>query len=259
MAKITKIQAQKRKGRYNIFLDGKYEFAVSENIMIKFHLYKDIELSAAQIAEIKDKENVDKFYVRALDYISHQIRTKKEIADFLIDKEADSEIIPGIIEKLESENYLNDELYTKSFINTQLITGLDGPLIIQNKLFKKGINKELASEKLLDVNYEDWLANAKKAAIKIEKRSQRQAFKNIVTKIKTGLMQKGYTTEIIEEVIATLDLQIDTEQEEDNLQREFEKAKKHYAGKDNYKNKIYQSLMRKGFNSSDISGKLNEI
>ncbi|GKQ43108.1 regulatory protein RecX [Companilactobacillus sp. RD055328] len=259
MAKITKIQAQKRKGRYNIFLDNKYAFAVSENILLNFHLYKDTELTAKQIEEIKDKENIDKYYVRALDYISHQIRTKKEINDFLRDKEADSEIIVEIIKKLEDDNYLNDELYTKSFINTQLITSLDGPMVIQNKLFKKGINKQLANDKILEVKYEDWLINAKKAAVKIEKRSQRQAFKSAVVKIKTGLMQKGYTTEIIEEVISKLDLEIDDEQEQENLQREFEKAKKHYSGKDNYKNKIYQALMRKGFNSADISSKLNEI
>ena len=32
MAKITKIEAQKRQGRYNVYLDGKYAFPVAECI-----------------------------------------------------------------------------------------------------------------------------------------------------------------------------------------------------------------------------------
>ncbi|MGR3741463.1 recombination regulator RecX [Companilactobacillus sp. DQM5] len=258
MAKITKIQAQKRKGRFNVFLDGKYSFAVSENILIKFHLYKDTELTEDEIIQIKEKENIDKYYVKSLDYISHQIRTKKEISDFLKEKEVDESDIKEIIKRLEAENYLNDNLYTQSFINTQLITSLDGPKTIQNKLFKKGISKELANEKLLNVDYDRWLENATKAAKKIEKRSSRRAFKDTIIKIKVGLMQKGYTTEIIEEVINNLNITPDFEQEKENLQREYEKAKKHYKGKGNEKNKIYQSLMRKGFNSSDITDILRE-
>lgn len=258
LAKITKIQAQKRKGRFNIFLDGKYAFAVSENILIKYHLYKDTELTEAEIEQIKYKENVDKYYVRALDYISHQIRTTKEIKDFLKDKEVEDDDIKTIIEKLEENRYLNDESYTKSFINTQLITGVDGPIVIQNKLFKKGIDKKMADQELLNVDYNQWLENATKAAIKIQKHATRQSFKNLLNKIKTGLMQKGYTSEIIEEVMSNLDLDVDEEQEAENLQREFTKAQKHYEGKENAHNKIYQSLLRKGFNSSAITNLLNK-
>ncbi len=52
MAKISKIEAQKRKGRYNIYLDGKYAFPVAESVLIQFRLMKGTELDEKQIAAI---------------------------------------------------------------------------------------------------------------------------------------------------------------------------------------------------------------
>ena len=49
MAKISKIEAQKRKGRYNIYLDGKYAFPVAESVLIQFRLMKGTELDEKQI------------------------------------------------------------------------------------------------------------------------------------------------------------------------------------------------------------------
>ena len=60
MAKVTKIQAQKRKGRYNVFLDGQYAFPVAETTLIEFRLMNGVELTDDQIKEIKDRENVNK-------------------------------------------------------------------------------------------------------------------------------------------------------------------------------------------------------
>ena len=52
MAKISKIEAQKRKGRYNIYLDGKYAFPVAESVLIQFRLMKGTELDEKQIAAV---------------------------------------------------------------------------------------------------------------------------------------------------------------------------------------------------------------
>lgn len=45
MAIITKVSAQKRQGRYNIFLDQEYAFSVSEKTLAEFVLLKGQELS----------------------------------------------------------------------------------------------------------------------------------------------------------------------------------------------------------------------
>ena len=50
--KITSITAQKRPGRFNVFLDGNYAFSVSEEVLVKFQLSKGKELDSADLEEI---------------------------------------------------------------------------------------------------------------------------------------------------------------------------------------------------------------
>ena len=50
---ITKVSSQKRPGRYNIFLDGKYAFSASEQTVAEYVLLKGQELTPEKIAEVK--------------------------------------------------------------------------------------------------------------------------------------------------------------------------------------------------------------
>ena len=54
---ITKISTQKRKGRYNIFIDNEYAFSVSERTLAEKRLLKGTELSTEDIKEIKKAES----------------------------------------------------------------------------------------------------------------------------------------------------------------------------------------------------------
>ena len=50
---ITKVSAQRRPGRYNIFLDGKYAFSASEKTIAEFVLLKGKELNDDQIEQVR--------------------------------------------------------------------------------------------------------------------------------------------------------------------------------------------------------------
>lgn len=76
--KVTKIVAQKRAGRYNIYLDEQYAFPISESVMIKFRVFKGMEVDEQLQAAMIAADDVSKAYTRALDYLSHQLRTEKK-------------------------------------------------------------------------------------------------------------------------------------------------------------------------------------
>ena len=46
---ITKIEAQKKKGRYNIYLNDAFAFGVDQATVVKFALFKGTELTKEQI------------------------------------------------------------------------------------------------------------------------------------------------------------------------------------------------------------------
>ena len=111
MAKISKIEAQKRKGRYNIYLDGKYAFPVAESVLIQFRLMKGTELDEKQIAAIATADQQAKAYSRMLDYLSYQMRTESDIVKKLKEIDTPEEFVEPILKKLRGQQLIDDRAY----------------------------------------------------------------------------------------------------------------------------------------------------
>lgn len=254
MAKVTKIQAQKRKGRYNIFLDGSYAFPVAEATLIEFRLMNGVELTDGQVKEIQDRENINKAYGDAVNYLSYQLRTKKEIKDYLYKKEYHKDAVEDVLQRLEKLHYLDDESYAQSFINTQLRTTANGPKIIEQKLLQKGVPNNIVQDKIATMNQEILLENATDFAQKQARKQKRASFKQMLTKIRQSLYQKGFNNEIIEEAIKNLDLEADEDEELDKLKNLVEKVKHRY----DKPAKLINYLMTKGYHYDEIKKVLEE-
>ncbi|WP_057764487.1 recombination regulator RecX [Companilactobacillus tucceti] len=254
MAKVTKVQAQKRKGRYNIFLDGEYAFPVSEATLVDFRLMKDEELTDVQIKEIKNRENINKAYGDAANYLSYQLRTKKEMKDYLFKKEYDYPTIDAVLKKLMDLNYLDDESYANSFINTQLNTTVNGPKIIEQKMIQKGVPSLIIQDKMDQIDEDRLIENATNFAEKQARKQRRASFQQQMTKIKQSLYQKGYSGDVINEAISNLDLEKDDDTELDNLRKMVGKVSRRYDNQ----SKLITYLMGKGYRYDDIKQVLNE-
>ena len=254
MAKVTKIQAQKRKGRYNIYLDDEYAFPVAENTLIEFRLMKGVELTDAQIKEIKDRENVNKAYGDAVNYLSYQLRTEKEIKEYLYKKEYHRDAVDFTIKRLKDLHYVDDDNYAQSFINTQLNLSSNGPKIIEQKLIKKGISNNLIQDKISEIDQDRLLENAIDFAKKQVRKQRRASFQQILTKLRQSLYQKGFNKAIIEETIKELDLEPDEDEELDKLKVLVNKVKHRY----DKPAKLINYLMTKGYHYDEIKRVLEE-
>lgn len=248
MAKITKIQAQKRKGRYNVFLDGKYAFPLAEQTLIDFRLMNDVELTDEQIKEIQDSENINKAYGDAVNYLSYQLRTKKEIKDYLYKKEYHRDAVDEVISRLEKLHYLDDASYAKSFINTQLRTTANGPKIIEQKMAQKGVPNNIIQDAIVEIDYDILLENATDFAKKQARKQSRASFKQMLTKLRASLYQKGFDNEIIEAAIKKLDLEPDEDEELDKLKKLVNKVQHRYDNP----TKLINYLMTKGYHFDEI-------
>lgn len=111
MAKITKISTQKRAGRYNLELDGRFAFGISENVLAKFGLMKGRELDKEEIERIKAADLVDQGLKVALNYLSPAIRTKKQVANRLKSKDIKEGVIDQVIDYLVEQKLLDDATY----------------------------------------------------------------------------------------------------------------------------------------------------
>lgn len=88
----------------------------------------------------------EKFYDKALKFLSYRPRSEKEVRDNLLKKKASSSLIDLIIKKLQEQKFLNDREFVKWWIEQRTLVKPTGKRLIKFELKKKGIDKELIDE-----------------------------------------------------------------------------------------------------------------
>ncbi|WP_256864654.1 recombination regulator RecX [Marinilactibacillus piezotolerans] len=251
---ITSIQAQKRPGRYNIYLGEEYAFPVDEELIIKYMLHKGMVLSPAFQEELKVEDVSRKAYQRALNYLSYGLRSEKEVRDDLKEKEFEEQA-DEVIERLKEQRLIDDLEYAKSYVRTSANLNRKGPSVIQNELFRRGIDKLSIEEAMFEYSYEDQFDNAYILAEKAWKKARQKSQREAVQKVKQHLMQKGFNMDIIQEVINEMDTDKSEDEEFEALAIQGEKAWKRYSRKSSgYElvQKTKSSLFQKGYPSELI-------
>lgn len=261
MAKITKITTQKHKGRYNVFLDGHYAFPVGESVLIKFRLAKGEELDSVQIGQIKKSDHDSKAYGAALNYLSYQLRSEKELTDYLRGKDYDANVIDKVMKKLHELQLIDDLAYAKAFVRTEMKTTLDGPRKIERKLKQKKVSSDNIETAIVIFEPKLIFENGTKLAQKVIKQSRNKTYRNTLIKIKQRLLSNGYDRPdgIIDRIIDELDFEPDSQHDEDLLEKKGKKLWPRYEKKDNGKQKFYAAMMRRGFNFSDVRNFLDNL
>lgn len=254
MAKITKITAQKRAGRYNIYLDGKFAFPVSEEVLIKCRLLKGVELDKQQVAVIKRADHQSKIYSRVLDYLSYQPRTAAEVKKKLTDLEATPDQITTVLERLKRERLVDDQQYAKSYVRTMANTSLKGPKVMEQKLAQKGVSPANIELGLVEFSADQQLTNASKLARKLYRRYHRKSARQRRQKVEQSLALHGYGFDLARRVADENEPAVSADKQHELMVSEAEKAWKKYRsyqGQDRDQ-RVLRRLYTKGFDLDEV-------
>lgn len=260
MPKITKITAQKKAGRYNIFIDEQFAFGVTESVLIKYRLAKGLEIdSQLQRAIQKDDDNA-KAYQLALNYLSHQLRTEKELTQYLRDHEITPEGIQISLAKLRELHYIDDQNYADSYVRTVINTADKGPKVVRQKLIQKGVSATHIDQALSHYSVDDQVTVGLAAAKKLAKKYRHRSFFEQQQKVKQGLMQKGFGGDSLSLIMEALALEADEDNEADALAELGAKKWRRYRLLEprERRMKMQQALYRKGFNIDAINHFIDE-
>lgn len=91
------------------------------------------------------------FYTKSLKFLSYRPRSEKEVRDNLLKKKASETIVDLIIKKLKEQRFLDDEEFTRWWIEQRTLVKPIGKRLIKVELTRKGIDKELVDEMFNDV------------------------------------------------------------------------------------------------------------
>lgn len=259
MSIITKVTAQKRKGRYNIFLDNQYAFSVSENTLTQYRLFKDVELTDQQVSQIKQAENKAKAVELATSYLSYQPRTIKEIKDYLKKHEVEAEVADQAVSTLSELGYIDDASFARLFVKNNLHVGKDGPNSVKRKLLQKGVDDNIITDILDETNEDEWNDVGLRLIHSLIHQQGKIAVREIERKAKTKLMSHGFGSDQTSEIIALLDLKNDEQDQLEALKKQGIKVYKRYRNQDEFtrKQKVKRYLYQHGFASNEIDMFLN--
>ena len=252
---------QLKSGLYQVDLNNQEHIQVSEDVLVKFRLLKGKELSHEQVEQIKQASMYDYGLQQALNYLSYQLRTEKEIRQYLVQKEIIDADISKIIQYLKTQKLLDDFAYAQSYLRTSLRLSDKGPLVIRQKLGEKGIDEKIIQQVLIEYTPELQLTIVKKSMMKMLQRSSQKSHYQQLQKIKLAFVQKGFSYGLIDQAMQAIAPTIDEEQEWDRLVKEAEKSKRRIKAKNNYEfqQKLKQKLYQKGYQLDLIQQYLEQV
>ena len=210
--KVTKLVSQKRNpDRVNMYIDEEFFCGISLDGIAKFNIYLGKELEESDLEEILFEELKNRFFQRAINYISRAIKTEVQLKRYLkelsfkkkgkwftdISKESLEEIINDTAERLKEYNYLNDEVFAEEFLQSRMKNRPRGKSVLLSELISKGVNAELAKEKVEEL-VEDEYAILKR--IYEKKYGDENMFIQDSKKI-DFLRRKGFSWDLINEFL----------------------------------------------------------
>lgn len=140
---ITRIEKQtNNQKRYSIYIDEKFAFGVSEEDLIYFKLKENSEITEQRYNYIMEYLIYTKAKDKAYKFLGYKARSEKEVRDKLTKENYPQEIIDRIIELFKHYNYINDENYTKAYINNRIKFKPQAKRMLKYELAQKGIDSD---------------------------------------------------------------------------------------------------------------------
>ena len=247
--KIVKYEKQKN-GMYQVFFDNDYDVDLHEEIILKYNLLIKKEATQKEIDKMLDENNKYIAYNQSIKYLSHKMRSIKETKEHLYKNGFNKDTIDEVIDLLQKEKYLDDDLYSKAFINDKVLLTNDGPNKIKNKLIELGVDKNIIDSNIDIYTKEEQQKKIKKIIdkqISINKSKSANALKN---KISNYLYNLGYDKHLILDYLNSVSIKDDKELYKKEYDKIYKKLSRKYSG-DDLEFKVKQKLYALGFNRFD--------
>lgn len=192
---ISKITPQKRKGRYNIYVDGEFFSGIDDFAIVQTGLKEGMEIGEEKLKEVVFSCEVRSAFEKLVDLLS-VMRSKKDLGDKLKTKGYAKEVIESALKKAEDYGYIDDREFAKCFAASKKNKSR---LEIREALINKGIKREIIDEVLSGISNEDERNIASALAEKYMK--NKPVDQKTLSNLYAFLARKGFGSEMISSII----------------------------------------------------------
>lgn len=160
--KITAITAQQKdKNRLNVMVDGKYRFSLDIFQYADLGIKVGKDYSEEELHALETESQFGKVYARALEYCLMRPHSSREVRDYLYRKTRDTrtktgetkkgvapEITERVFERLIEKGYINDEKFTRYWVENRSLTKGASQRKLQAELQAKGVDRTIIEQQL---------------------------------------------------------------------------------------------------------------
>ena len=189
-------------------------------------------------------QECDVYYV-ALNSIQHRFRSVYDLKMLLIKKEYPIDLIDRAIAKLISQGYLDDRSFTRSYINSQMITTNKGPFKIEKELLQKKVDSNIIKSEITQFTDDEQCIRIHKIINKLMKNNHSRGGNVLKQKIFNDLKLLGYDITLIQSCLSDYSFESNSliaKREYDKLYRKYSRK---YSGQE-LVNKIREKMYLKG-------------
>ncbi len=194
---ITKLEIQKNnKDRVNLYLDEKYYSGISLELVVREHLKVGLDIDEEYLRNLILEDEKGKALAKAIKYIGTNLKTAKQLRDYLRKKDYNPNTINYVMDKLIEYNYLDDENYARAYVLTY--STKYGKLKLKSQLKSKGVSDEIIDKYLDTANID----SIEKVALKYMK-NREFTYENC-QKLSRFLYSRGYEFDEINSLVNRL-------------------------------------------------------
>lgn len=245
--KITKFKKVGR-NKYKVFFNNT-DLILYEDIILKYDLLIKSDIDTDLLDKIILENRDYEVYDLALSYIEVKMRNRRELYKYLINKGFEEEIVNKTLKKIEDLGLLDKKSYITAFINDKVNLSNDGPYKIKNALLDLDFDEKDIDDYLYTIDREVWSNKLDKLINKKKSLMKSKSYYMFINKIKNDLFNLGYDKDMIDEKLSKI------EYENGAIDKDYQKCFKKFNGD---KNKIINSLLRKGYSYEEINSKFKE-
>ena len=146
--RITSLkQGMRNPDRVNVFVNGRFEFALDITQVVEFRLKVGCEITKNELEKYRKASEFGKLYQRALEKALMRPRSEREIRDYLrkkvYEKKLDEDYIGDIVEKLKNKRYIDDRIFAEWYVENKFTKKGTSKKRLEMELMRKGVPKDI--------------------------------------------------------------------------------------------------------------------
>ena len=187
--------------KYKLFLEDGTTIDTYEDVILNNNLLYKKEIDNNLYNVIINDNMYEEAYNKSVSYIEVRLRSTNEIKVYLKNKKYSEEIINSTINRLLKNNILNDEVFTRAFINDKLNFTTMGPYKIELELKKHYIDTNIINTYINNIDEDILYEKIDKLITKFMKTNKKHKGFMLKNKIYNNLLNLGYKSSMILEML----------------------------------------------------------